>query len=276
MNLDGVRLNGQVAIVTGGGRGLGRGMAEKLAACGAAVALVGRSPESLKDAVDTIQAGGGRAAAFPADVTNAAAVNEIAREVAAQLGPVDILVNNAGVVGEPGPLAEADMEAWWRVMEVNVRGPLLCTRAVLPGMLERKRGRIVNVASGAANATFPYGEIYCASKAALVRISDCLAAEVREAGISVFVIDPGDVKTDMTDYLIESEAGKRWIGWYAAHFAEVHVPAERSAELVTFLASGQADGLTGRFIRVADDVPDMVSRAAQIQENDLYALRLRV
>src|SRR5262249_2504689 len=137
-------------------------------------------------------------------------------------------------------------------------------------------GMIINVASGAAVGTIPYGTAYCSSKAALVRFSDCLAAEVKQHNVAVFSVDPGSVLTDMSKYLLESDDGKKYVGWYANVFAEGrNFPPENSADLVTFLASGQANSLSGRFLTVDDNLPDMLQRAEEIVQNDLHMMRLR-
>jgi NAD(P)-dependent dehydrogenase (short-subunit alcohol dehydrogenase family) len=270
-----VDLSGQIALVTGGGRGLGRSMAHALASVHAVVAVVGRNEAHLKEALSEIEAAGGHAAAFPADVTDEAAVQRIVPQIEQQLGPVTLLVNNAGVVGRPGPIWEAKLDDWQHTLDVNVTGAFLCAKAVLPGMIARRQGRIINVASGAALGPIPYGQIYCVSKAALARLSECMAVDVREFGISVFTIDPGSVRTDMTEYLITSEEGRKYVPWYRDMILAGHdVPAELSARLVTMLASGKADALSGRFISVHDDFEQMLAQADQIAQDDLYALRL--
>jgi NAD(P)-dependent dehydrogenase (short-subunit alcohol dehydrogenase family) len=151
-----VDLTGQIAIVTGGGRGLGRVMAQELAAAGAAVAVVGRSQLHLDETVSELEKAGARALAVAADVTDRLAVERMVQQVEQQLGALDVLVNNAGISGTIGPVWKADPDAWWQVMEINVRGAFLCARAVLPGMIARKRGRIINVASGAAVRPIAY------------------------------------------------------------------------------------------------------------------------
>jgi NAD(P)-dependent dehydrogenase (short-subunit alcohol dehydrogenase family) len=271
-----IDLTGQVALVTGGGRGLGRGMALALAAAHAAVAVMGRNETHLAEVVEEIQRAGGQAAAFPADVSDAAAVEHAARQIEQQLGPISLLVNNAGVVGRPGPIWESTLEGWQRTLDVNLTGAFLCAKTVLPGMIARRQGHIINVASGAALGPIQYGHIYCVSKAALARLTECIAADVREYGITAFTIDPGSVRTDMTEYLITSEEGRKYVPWYREMILAGHdVPAELSARLVAVLASGRADSLNGRFIRVSDDLDQMIIRAGQIQQDDLYTLRLR-
>ena len=135
-----VDLSGQVAIVTGGGRGLGRAYALRLAQAGAAVAVVARSSDQLAETVRLIELEGGRALALTADVSDRAAVQGVVAEVEERLGPVDLLVNNAGVAGPTVPAWEAEPNDWWRCLEINLGGPYLCARTVLPGMIERRRG----------------------------------------------------------------------------------------------------------------------------------------
>lgn len=269
-------LSGRVALVTGGGRGLGQHMALALAQAGAIVAVLGRSMASLDESVRIITADGGRAMAVTADVTDQAAVSAAVQAVEAELGAVDVLVNNAGISGTPSPMWEADPDEWWQVFEINVRGAFLCARAVLPGMVQRKRGHIINVSSGAGLGTIAHGTAYSSSKAALNRMTDCLAAELEAHGVAVFSIHPGTVLTDMAKNLVESAAGQQWLGWFK-EFVDGggDVPAELSARLVVRLASGEADALSGRFISVTDDLDAMLNRVDTIVEDDLYIMRLR-
>jgi 3-oxoacyl-[acyl-carrier protein] reductase len=140
-------LGGQVAIVTGGGRGLGRAYAIALAKAGAAVAVTARTASEIQAVQREIEQHGGRALAIAADVTDKNAVAQLVATVEHQLGPVDLLVNNAGVLRAIGRVTELDADDWWREVEINVRGPFLCSQAVLSGMITRQRGRIINVAS---------------------------------------------------------------------------------------------------------------------------------
>jgi NAD(P)-dependent dehydrogenase (short-subunit alcohol dehydrogenase family) len=274
--IDDIDLSGQIAIVTGGGRGLGRHMAETLAAVGAAVAVVARSQEQLDETVSLITQAGGQALAIVADVSDWASVEKMARQVEAQLGSVDILVNNAAIMTTPGPIWEADPQEWQRVMDINLTGAFFCSRAVLPGMIQRRRGRIINVASGAALGPITYGHAYCVSKAALARLTEMITADSQAHGIVAFTIDPGDVITAMSTYLMESEAGRTYLPWFRDYMLESGGDsADLSANLVTLLASGEADGLSGRFIRVSDKVDDLIAQTEVIQKNDLYTLRLR-
>jgi NAD(P)-dependent dehydrogenase (short-subunit alcohol dehydrogenase family) len=214
--------------------------------------------------------------ARPVDITDQAAVEALVSDVESELGPIDLLVNNAGIIGDYGPAWEADPTLWWRVMEVNVLGPFLCVRAVVPGMIARRRGRIVNLSSGAGMNHFPHGSAYAVSKAAVTRFTENLAGEVEPYGIAVFNLSPGTVRTAMTEYVLNSPTGQKWQPQLRQVFDQGHdVSPDEAARLTVYLASGQADALTGRYLRVGDDIPDLVSRATEIKERDLYKMRLR-
>jgi NAD(P)-dependent dehydrogenase (short-subunit alcohol dehydrogenase family) len=268
-------LTGQVAIVTGGGRGVGRGIALALAAAGAAVLVAARSLDQIEETAARIRDAGGRAAFAVADVTDRRAVAQMAAEAERQLGPVDLLVNNAGVFGPIGPTWEVDPDAWWRGVESHLRGTLLCSHALLPGMVARGRGRIINVASRSGGGTHPFTSSYTCAKAAVLRFTDTLAAETRAHGIAVFAIYPGLVPTAMTDELTETDAGRRWLPGISAERAGKWVTPEPAGRLCVYLAAGRADALSGRFFGVDDDVPALVARAAEITRDDLLTLRLR-
>jgi 3-oxoacyl-[acyl-carrier protein] reductase len=209
------------------------------------------------------------------DVTCRREVEGMAAAVEEAIGPVDLLVSNAGRFGPVGPLAAVDPDEWWQVLEVNLRGPLYCARAVLPGMLARGHGRIVNVSSGAGFAAIPMLSAYAVSKTALYRLSENLAAETRGHRVTVFAVDPGLVRTAISESALS--CGEPSVEqWFTGAFANREdVPAEWAATLVIYLASGAADALSGRNIDVSDDAEQMVARAAEIEEHDLYVLRER-
>jgi NAD(P)-dependent dehydrogenase (short-subunit alcohol dehydrogenase family) len=262
-----IDLNGQTAVITGGGRGLGRVFAQTLAGAGASVAVIARNAEELNETVASI---GGHARAFPVDVTDARKLNAIFAEV----GRVDILINNAGVIGPIGPFWEVDFDEWWRTMDINIRGALLCTRSVLPGMIERRSGRIVNLVTGAVPSA--YLSPYMTSKTALVRATECIAAEAKPHGVALFSVAPGTVKTDMSMHSVNSPEALKWIPWFRRIFDEhLDLPPERPAQLILELASGKADALSGLYLTPFDDLDAILQNLAEVETQKLHSLRVR-
>jgi|SRR5579864_9488273 len=269
-------LTGRVAVVTGGGRGLGRAFARALAAAGSRVAVIARSSHELAETTRLVREAGGEARAFTADVTDADAVERTFAEIEHALGGIDLIVNNAGIVAPLGPFAQNDVAAWWRALDVNLRGPMLCAHRVLPGMIARRRGRIVNIASGGGARMLPHFSAYITSKAALIRFSECLAHEVKPHGLAVFAMGPGTVRTAMAEYSLNSPEGKTWLPWFREIFERGDdLPPERPAELLLALASGRADALSGCFIQPSDDLDRMIATAGDIAERKLYTMQVR-
>jgi 3-oxoacyl-[acyl-carrier protein] reductase len=258
----------RVALVTGASQGIGRVVARELAVSGFTVAAAARSIDQLKE----LEAQTG-ALAVPLDVTDPRAVTDAVAHVESELGPIDLLVNNAGISGRSGASWELGYEEWWKVIEVNVLGSFLCSRAVMPAMVAGGAGRIVNVSSNAAffrvddDFAGVINSAYMASKAAVVRFTEALAAEARPAGVHVFAISPGTVKTDMTAATFADQ-------WDSPDFWS---PPEAAAELIGFIATGALDALSGRYIHAtADDWRALADHGAEILERDLHTLRLRV
>jgi 3-oxoacyl-[acyl-carrier protein] reductase len=248
-------LQGQVALVTGGGRGIGRNIAVELAGAGLKVAVAARSTGEIDETAAEV---GGLA--IPCDVSDRDSVERTVGEAEEKLGPLDLLVSNAGISVEEGAAWELDPDEWWRVFEVNVLGVYLCCRAVIPGMLERGHGRIVNVASGAAYLPGLSSTAYSASKAAVHRFSETLANQLK-GRIPVFSISPGLVRTRMTEPFGDDAP------W---------TPPELAPRLVRALASGRLDELAGRYLHAEhDDVDALAARIDEILEEDLNAIRLQ-
>jgi len=249
-------MEGQVALVTGGGRGIGAGIARELADAGMRVAVSARSKDQIEDVAGEI---GGLAVV--ADVSKQADVERMVTEVDEQLGPIDLLVNNAGVAHWGDKAWEDDPDEWWQVFEINVLGAYLCCRAVIPGMIERGRGRIINTGSGSGYLPGQATTAYGASKAALYRMGEGLDLQLEPYGIPVFTFSPGLVRTDMTDRFSDD------MPW---------TPPELAPRLVRVLASGRADALRGRYIHAEhDDIDDLILRVNEIAEKDLHAIRLQ-
>ncbi len=196
------RLDGRVAVVTGASKGLGKQMAEALAEAGATVALVARSGELLEGVRAEITGRGGKAYAFVADVSVEADVASLAREVRKQAGVPDILINNAGI-NIRKPLHEYTLEEWRRVMSTNIDGPFLCTRAFVPGMIEKKFGRIINMASTMAHVSLPQRAAYSGSKFAVLGMTKALALELAPYNITANAISPGPFATEINLALVQ-------------------------------------------------------------------------
>ena len=189
------------------------------------------------------------------------------------LGPVTLLVNAAGSWRQVGPVVDADPELWWGDVEVNLKGAFLCVRALLPSMLARREGRIVNVSSYAAIAPRPYATAYAASKAALLRFTDSLEVELEGSCVHVFAVTPGFVRTRLVEDVASSPAGRKNLPELATRSDALE--PERLAKLVVTIATGRVDPLAGRFLHVLDDLDELLEHAEEVRDQDLYTLRLR-
>jgi NAD(P)-dependent dehydrogenase (short-subunit alcohol dehydrogenase family) len=253
------KLAGQVAIVTGAGRGFGRAIALRFAAEGAAVTVTSRTRVELDAVVAQIESAGGRALAAPGDVTRRQDVNRVVEAAARKFGTVSLLVSNAGVPGPFGPIGVVDPDDWWASHAVHVRAPLLYASAVLPGYQTRGGGRIIFVASRGGVEVAPSLSAYCVGKASQIRLAEHLAAEGREHGVRVFAIEPGTVITDMAEYTMASADAKRWLPHMIETLAEIKAQSDpqqglaRCAEMCVQLASGRFDALSGRYLTPDDD-----------------------
>jgi 3-oxoacyl-[acyl-carrier protein] reductase len=249
------RLDGQVVLVTGGGRGVGANIGRELADAGARMAVSARTKEQVEAVAEEI---GGLAVV--ADVSKPEDVEAMVERIEAELGPIDLLCANAGIGNQAGATWEIDPADWWRVFEVNVLGVHLSCRAVIPAMLERGSGRIVITGSGAAYLPGSAHTAYPASKASVCRYGETLATEL-SGRIPVFFFSPGLVRTEMTSRFGDD------MPW---------TPPELAGQLVRVLASGRADALAGRYLHAEhDDIEDLIARAEEIQREDLNAIRLQ-
>jgi NAD(P)-dependent dehydrogenase (short-subunit alcohol dehydrogenase family) len=257
----------EVALVTGAGRGFGRSIALQLAREGHAVALVARSRGQIEVVAEEIRAAGGRALALPADVTQPRAVAEIVAAAAAQLGPITLLVNNAGTPGPFGPLWSLDSEAWWAAQGLHIRAPMLLLAACLPGMVERRSGRVIVVSALASRMAAAHLSAYCVGKIAQTRLVEQVALEAGPHGVAAFAIDPGFVFTQLAQETLESPDAQRWlpgmVGRLAARRDDPGAAEElaRCAERCTALASGRYDALSGRYFEMTDDLDQMLADA---------------
>jgi NAD(P)-dependent dehydrogenase (short-subunit alcohol dehydrogenase family) len=252
-----------VALVTGASAGIGRHLAEGLARRGLAVAGLARTPDRLATAMrEVADATGGRTLAVAADVTDRAAVEAAVARVEAELGPVDLLVNNAGLMDAAEvPVWQADPDDWWRVVESHVRGPLLLVHAVVPGMVERGRGRVVDLASGLSTRAETLYSAYSVGKTGQMRLTEALAVSLEGTGVAVFDLAPGVVRTEMSTSMSIHEGRTDWTA------------PETVVELVAAIAAGELDAWSGRFLRAGGD--DLTTLRRVVPEGDARRLRLR-
>ena len=258
-------LAGQVALVSGAGRGIGRELALGLAAAGARVGLVGRTRSSLDAVLHECAALGASAVAVPADVADRDRARAAVDTVVRDLGPVDLLVTNAGLRERAAAAPwEADPDDWWRVVETNLRGTFLLDRLVLPAMVGRGAGRVLHVGSGMGQRANPDWSAYAVSKAAVSRLTDSLAAALDGTGVTVLEVSPGLVRTDMTETMWGPPEQQAWN------------PAQQVVDLAVRFAAGELDALHGRFVHaVRDDVDRLLRHADDLRAADARTLRLR-
>lgn len=259
-------LAGQVALVTGAGRGFGRAIAERLASEGARVALMARSLAQLEDVAAAIRQAGGEAVAVRCDLSSPSDIAQAVAEAESTLGSADILISNAGVPGPFGPVWEVDPEEWWQAQEIHIRAPMLLMHRLLPGMIARGRGRIICISAIASRMVAPNLSAYCTGKIALNRLVAQAAAELRDTGVSVFAIDPGFVFTQLARQTMESAEAQRHLGGMVERLRKAQDdPAAqddlaRCAQRSLDLASGRYDALSGHYYELSDDLDAELQR----------------
>jgi NAD(P)-dependent dehydrogenase (short-subunit alcohol dehydrogenase family) len=262
----------RTAIVTGGTRGLGLEIARSFVAAGAGVVVTGRDQAALDAAAAELGVEGIRA-----DVSDGDACAAVVSRAEARFGPVTVLVNNAGVYGPMGPIETIDWDAWVEAIHINLFGTVLMCRAVVPQMRARGYGKIINLSGGGATAPMPRISAYAASKAAVVRVTETISEELRDAGVDVNAIAPGALNTRMLDQLLE--AGPERVG------AAAHAKARRQRDdggaafepavrLAVFLASAASDGISGRLLSALWDAWETLpERREAVMRSDVYTLR---
>ncbi|MBI3961639.1 MAG: SDR family oxidoreductase [Deinococcus sp.] len=253
-----MRLKDQVALITGAGTGIGRTLALRFAQEGAHVAVNGLQVEPLEQVAAQVRVMGRQALLAPADVSSPAAVKEMMRQVLQAFGQVDILVNNAANFGPTAPVWEVPVEQWDTVLAVNLRGALLCTQGVLPGMIQRHSGVILNMSSVAGKIGYPLRSPYCASKWALIGLTRTMALELGPYNIRVNALCPGPVEGENIERVIATRAAAT--GQTSEQVRRDYyltksplgrmVTADDVAHMAIFLASDQGKSITGQAINI--------------------------
>jgi 3-oxoacyl-[acyl-carrier protein] reductase len=276
-----VKLANRVAIVTGSSRGFGLAIALKLVAEGAHVVLTSREGAALDQAsaqvlaarVDAQQ----RVLAIAGDVSRESDVGRMVQTVTSQFGQIDVLVCNAGVYGPMGAIEDIDWTEWVRAVEINLYGVVLCCRAVVPLMRRQGHGKIITLSGGGATQPLPRLSAYAATKAAVVRFSETLAAELAGSGITVNSVAPGALNTRLLDEVLQAGPDRVGAAFHARAVqqkAEGGTPLETGAELVAFLASDDSDGISGRLLSaVWDDWRSLGAEADRLATTDVFTLR---
>jgi NAD(P)-dependent dehydrogenase (short-subunit alcohol dehydrogenase family) len=273
-------LENRCAIVTGASEGLGFAIAQKYVEAGAHVLICARSADSLEAARARLQAlaGSGQTVlAQSADVSNTRDVTTLVHKALQQFGRLHVLFNNAGVIGPAGAAEDVEWHEWLRAMEINLLGPVLLARAVLPHFKQVTYGKIIQLSGGGATNPLPMLSAYAASKAAVIRFMETLAEETRRYRVDVNSIAPGALNTRMLEQFIAAgpeRIGSEFHARSVRQKQEGGVPLDRGAELAVFLGSALSDGISGKLISaVWDPWEALPQHLEELRRTDVYTLR---
>lgn len=267
-------LSDKFAIVTGGGRGIGEAIALRFAAEGARLALAARTAADLERVAEACRAAGAECSTHVVDVSSRKQVHDFVTSV----GPVDVLVNCAGIYGPIGPLTDNDLDEWEQALRINLLGTLYACREVIPSMVERGRGSIINMSGGGATTPLPNFSLYAVSKAAVVRLTDTLASELKGTGVRLNAIAPGAIDTKLQDQVLTAgeRAGEIFHRMRSMRESgKGSTPVDVPARLAVFLASDASECLTGRLISAPHDPWESwdAKQIERIASSDWYTLR---
>jgi len=246
-----MKLKNKVAVVTGGARGIGKAVSLLFAKEGAKLSIISRTEPQLESVKKEIEFSGGEVFVFRGDISEGDTVKKFAAGTIKKFGSIDILINNAGILGPVGPLFENDTDEWIKAVEINLIGTFLMAREVLPRMIKNKRGKIVNFSGGGAVSPRPNFTAYGSSKAAIVRLTETLAEELKDYNIQVNAIAPGLVKTKIVEQMLEKK--EKMSEKELELIKKGGVSPLLASSLALFLSCGDSDGLTGRLISAVWD-----------------------
>ena len=268
-----MRLEGRVALITGAGRGIGRAIALAYAKEGAKLGLAARTVSEVEETARQAEALGAPACVIRADVTDQSQVEEMVGRTLDRFSTIDVLVNNAGIAGPVGPLQDNDVSHWVQTIQLNVIGVFLCCKAVLPVMLAKDRGKIINMSGVGGRLMSSYG----ASKAALVDITETLYLELKGGNIQVNAMAPGSIHTLMWEETRDAAAtigDKELLEWGLRVTSGRGASMQRATELAVFLAGDESGSLSGRLLQaVTDDFDSLPTRIPDIMGSDSYTRR---
>jgi NAD(P)-dependent dehydrogenase (short-subunit alcohol dehydrogenase family) len=275
-----MKLQNLVAVVTGASQGLGYAIAEEFVKEGAHVAICARDRVLLEKARRRLQeqaASGQRVVAHAGDVSSQDQMRELFRRTEQDVGLVDVLINNAGVYGPKGPSELVDLEEWSRALEINLLGTFIPSRFAVAQMKKKGGGKIVNLSGGGATNPLPRLSAYAASKAAVVRLTETLAEELRDFSIAVNAIAPGALNTRFLDEVLQAGPELVGSGFYEKALKQRETggaPLERGVALCVYLASSASDGITGKLISALWDPWEKLSdHRTELASSDIYTLR---
>lgn len=273
-----MELGGKIAVITGAGSGIGQTVALALSRAGVKIVCCGRRKNKLLGTAALIERDAGESLIIQTDVTQKDQVDHMVSKTLEHFGRIDILFNNAGSFHALGGLWEVNAGLWWQDVEINLRGTMLCSHAVLSHMMERDEGIIVNMSGGGAERPMTGGSGYGCSKAAILRLTDTLAHELQKVGSSVlvFAMDPGFNRTEMTERLACMESVQKWLPNVRQRLdMDNGNKAEDCARTMIDLIHLAPFELNGRLLRAGTDIRKIIGHAHEIHERDLLTLRFR-
>lgn len=261
-------IKGKVALITGGGRGLGEIMAKGLAAQGVNIGITARSMEQLQRVAAELREMGVKVAMAAADVTDKAQINAAIASVEAELGSIDFLINNAGVDDPFGPVGVIEPDKWWQTQAVHVLGPMYTMTNLVPKMQQQGGGRIINICSLAGTVVQANMSAYAVAKNTEICLSKHVAAECEGTGVSVFAIEPGTILTGMADSTLSNPDALKWVPFGIAYLKSITPEASEASKvrlqsMVVELLSGQYDALSGQYLEPTDDFDDKLKQLTQ-------------